>query len=198
MVPFRTAVHPYDPNCRMARVLARLYYLNPQEKSFRSSALAILEAYATVPDKGPGAALYALALAEYRGGPLWVWVIGNDTITGTAALRAAAYSVPVLWKLVVTLDPADPRDAETLHQMGFVLKRPPAVYFSSGTHTSTAAKLIPEVASAYKALADYLEEEKVKAAEKAREPQSEANPEGKAPSPSASGPGEEPRASKPH
>lgn len=171
MTPFRTAVHPYDANCRMARVLARLFYLNPLEKSFRSAALGVLEAYSTRQDKGPSAAFYSLALAEYREGPLWTWVIGNDVIPGTAALRSAANGIPQLWKIVVTLDPADPLDAESIQQMGFVLKKPPAVYFSSGTHTSKPALFPQEVPLNYKALSDLLLEEKAKAEQKRKNAQ---------------------------
>lgn len=187
-VSFHKATHSYDLNCRMARVLARLFYLHPQERSFRNSALVILEAYSTIHEKGPSAALYALALAEYRDGPLWAWVIGNEKIPGTALLRATAHGVPVLWKMVVTLDPADPQDAEALHQLGFVLEKPPAVYFSKGTHTSKAAHSPQDVGHAYKALAGFLLEEKTKAAEKAKEQQDASPPSDGSTGPAAAGP----------
>src|SRR5262249_3167322 len=166
-IPMRTAIHSFEWNCRMARLLARLYYLNRQEKTFRDSALSILEAYSQGYARGPIAALYAMALAEYHAGQMWVWVIGSSNIPGTPSMYASVTVVPTLWKLVVQLDPGDMTDAKTITQMGFVYRKPPAVYFTSGTHTSRPAQFPSEVPQAYKALADVLEQDRARAAEEA-------------------------------
>ena len=179
-VPMRTAIHSFEWNCRMARLLARLYYLNRQEKVLRDGALAILEAYSQGYSRGPIAALYAMALTEYHEGPMWVWVIGNTSIPGTPSMFASVTVVPTLWKLVVQLDPADMADAKTITQMGFVYRKPPAVYFTSGTHTSRPAQFASEVPQAYKALADVLEQDRVRAAEEAAKAAGSSSAEGDA------------------
>ncbi len=148
----------------MARVLAHLYYLNPQEKSLRRSAESVLEMYASKSDRGPAAAHYALALSEYREGPVWAWVVGNPTIPGYQAMLSAAHRTPVLWKLV-----GHPRSrrrkgrpehrAARLHE-----RQPPVVYFTSGTHTSQPAALARDVPSVWQSLAQVLADEKEEAA----------------------------------
>ncbi len=162
--PMREPLHPYEGNCRMARVLARLYYLSPQEKSLRQSAESVLEMYASTSDRGPSAALYALAVSEYSEGPVWAWVVGNPQIPGFQAMLSAAHRAPVLWKLVVSLDPADGKDAQTIAQLGFTKRQPPVVYFTSGTHTSQPAALAREVPTVWQSLAQVLAAEKEEAA----------------------------------
>jgi len=177
-VPMRVAVHSFEWNCRMARILARLYYLNRQEKIFRDASVAILEAYAHGYARGPIAALYAMALTEYHEGPMWVWIIGSAKIPGTASMFASVAMVPTLWKLVVQLDPSDPADARTITQMGFVYRNPPAVYFTSGTHTSRPAQFPSEVPQSYKALEDVLQQDRARAAEEAAKAPATGSAEG--------------------
>jgi uncharacterized protein YyaL (SSP411 family) len=166
-IPMRTPIHAFEWNCRMARLLAKLFYLNRQERTFRDGSLAILEAYAQSYARGPIAALYAMALTEYHEGPMWVWVIGGPNIPGTPSMLGSVAMVPTLWKLIVLLDPGDLGDARTITQMGFVYRKPPAVYFTSGTHTSRPAQFPSEVPQCYKALADVLEQDRARAAEEA-------------------------------
>src|SRR5947207_15926060 len=35
-------LHPFEPNCRMARILARLYYLDARAPTFRDAASGVL------------------------------------------------------------------------------------------------------------------------------------------------------------
>jgi uncharacterized protein YyaL (SSP411 family) len=201
MLPFRKARHPYDWNCRMARLLARLFYMNPKDKALKSAASSILEAYTKGYEKGPNSGLYAMAESEYREGPLWIWVVGNRAIPGYETLLAMAQETPQLWTLVVSLDPADPADAKTKESLGLVV-RPPTLYFAKGTHTSKGAILPEEVTPSYRSLMDQLAEEKAKALEKASgqedkppqtppappPPQPPAAGQGNAPSPPGAGP----------
>lgn len=187
-ISMRAALHPFEWNCRMARMLARLYYMNRQEKTLRDSSLSVLEAYAHGYARGPIASLYALALSEYHEGPMWVWVIGSEKIPGTPSMFAAVSTVPTLWKLVATLDPGEAADGRTITQMGFVYRRPPAVYFTSGTHTSRPAQFPNEVLQSYKALADVLEQDRVRQAAEAAKAaagtaESPAHDDGTPPSP---------------
>jgi hypothetical protein len=101
-------------------------------------------------------------------------LIGGEKIPGTASMFASVTVVPTLWKLVVTLDPGDPADARTISQMGFVFRQPPAVYFTSGTHTSRPAQFPSEVPASYKALNDVLAQDKARAAEAAAKAAAEA------------------------
>jgi hypothetical protein len=126
----------------------------------------LLEAYAQSYAHGPTAALYAMALSEYHEGPMWVWIIGSENIPGTPSMFAAVNMVPTLWKLVVQLDPGDMADGRTITQMGFVFRRPPAVYFTSGTHTSRPAQFPSEVPQSYKALNDVLTQDREQQAAK--------------------------------
>lgn len=177
-LPMRTPIHSFEWNCRMARLLARLFYLNRQEKIFRDSSLAILEAYSQGYARGPNASLYAMALSEYHEGPMWVWIIGSAKIPGTPSMFASVTNVPTLWKLVVQLDPGDLADAKTITQMGFVYRKPPAVYFTSGTHTSRPAQFPSEVPQSYKALVDVLAQDHAREAEEAAKAAAGASAEG--------------------
>lgn len=159
--PFLKALHPFEPNCRMARVLARLYYLDTSEKTFRDAAGGVLTALAGRYEKmGPAGAYYALAVSEYRYGPTWVWIVGRPAMQGFEALLAEANRIPEPWKLIVRLDPLTDRDA--IVRQGFV-RPPPVLYLSSGTHTSKPAQSPNEVLESYKSLSALLAEEKKKA-----------------------------------
>lgn len=180
-VPMRTALHPYEWNCRMARLLARLYYLNPQERAFRESAESILQAFAPRIENGPNGAYYGLALSEYHEGPAWAWVVGNRVMPGYDALLAAAHKTPALWKLVVPLDPGVGSDAQAIVQMGFNRTLPPALFYTIGTHTSSAANLPKEASASWATLVGLVELEKTEAARRAA--RDAGRPEGTPPPP---------------
>jgi uncharacterized protein YyaL (SSP411 family) len=163
--PMRQALNPFDWNCRMAGALAKLFYLTPQETPFRDAALGVLENFGGRIERGPGAALYAISFVEFREGPFWVWLIGNKEIPGTSALLSASVSLPVLWKIVVTLNPADARDSVTIAQLAFIRRSPPVVYLTKGTHTSKPAHFLSEVGESFGELNKLLTEESAAAAE---------------------------------
>jgi hypothetical protein len=199
MIPFRTARHPYEWNVRMARLLARLFYLNPAERRMKSAASNILESYANGYEKGPNSALYALAQFEYREGPLWIWVVGNPKIPGYQALLAKVQEIPDLWSMVVTLDPANAADAKTMLQLNMHRLRPPAVYFSKSTHTSKGAGFMQEVLPNYREFSAMIAEEKAKGVKNVQDAEgtgtgSGANEDRPAPAnPSGNVPSEPPR-----
>ena len=169
LIPFQTGRHPYEWNVRMARLLARLFYLNPRERGMKAGASAVLEAYSTGYEKGPNSALYALARTEYGEGPLWIWVVGNPQIPGYQALLAKVQEIPELWNMVVTLDPADATDAKTMAQLNMLRIHPPAVYFSKSTHTSKGAGFMQEVMPNYRDFNAVIEREKAEQEKKAAE-----------------------------
>jgi hypothetical protein len=103
-----------------------------------------------------------MALTQYLEGPTFVFVVGNSSIPGTPNLLGAAHQLPVLWKIVVVLDPAAGPDAEAIRTLGLVNMNPPAVYITIGTHTSRPALTAEQVMQNYKALASRVAADKAK------------------------------------
>lgn len=166
-LPLRRRLHPFEANSRMARLLARLFYLNGGEGALREGSSSILSVLTPVhPRMGPAAAHYALAASEFHEGPLWVWVIGSPTIPGYLPMLAEANRLPTLWKVVVALDPLD--DGDVVQRLGLVRIRPPAVYLTSGTHTSAPAQFPHEVNEIYRKLGAFLLDKKNRATERER------------------------------
>ena len=162
--PFRRALHPFEANCRMARMLARLYYLDITQREFQKVASSILTRLAArYENAGPAGSYYGMAATEYLEGPLWVWVVGSSEVRGYHELLVQANRIPVFWKLVKSLHPVN--DGPSISRLGFLQIAPPALYLSKGTQTSRPAPFPDLVQKVYGDFRKVIDREAAAAAE---------------------------------
>jgi uncharacterized protein YyaL (SSP411 family) len=152
--PMQIPLHPYEENCEAARVFARLHYYRRgiTKEAWNVAARELLTALAAqFSTKGPRAADYGLAAAEYFSPPIWIILVGNPNANQEARkLFDSAYKLDLFFRLREILDPKT--KLQQIRQARLIRRNPPAVYLSREGVTTKPASTVEELLENYAAL----------------------------------------------